>query len=251
MQSDDTLRDPVANRRRFLKVLTLAGLAIASVGALLSPAANAATRAKKAATTREALRAKQSTHRVKQSARRNKQLRGSRRQHDRYDWHDQYEVAQFDRSQFEEKTISLAAPNMGEKLVEVPFWADGNYQFDAIQEISYIMRDWRTGEVHSVEPGLLDLLFDLRRTLGTNEPFQVVCGYRSPETNAMLVERGHRGVAAHSLHMEGRAIDIRLGRRGAQYIQRAALSLGRGGVGYYPRRGFVHVDTGPVRQWRG
>jgi uncharacterized protein YcbK (DUF882 family) len=242
MQNDDMLRDPVANRRRFLKVLALGGLAVASVGSLLSTAAEAAIRAKKTGQTRKALRGRTSAV----SRRKREQPR-----RDRHDWHDQYEVAKFDRSQFDERTISLAVPNMGEKLVEVPFWADGTYQSDAIREISYIMRDWRTGEVHQVEPELLDLLFDLRRTLGTSEPFQVVCGYRSPETNAMLVERGHRGVAPHSLHMQGRAIDIRLDRRGAQYIQRAALSLGRGGVGYYPRMGFVHVDTGPVRQWRG
>ncbi len=240
MQSD-TLRDPVAHRRRFLRLLALAGLWIGTTG-VLSPAADAATRTKKAVEKTRAAKARQ-------TARLARARRDRTRVFDRYD----PPLYAKDRYQFvapSEKTLSLVAPWTGEKALEVPFWSHGHYQPDAIREVAHIMRDWRTGEPCPVDPNLLDLLYDLHARLDTTEPFQVVCGYRSPETNAALAERSAR-VARQSLHMEGRAIDVRLDRRGASAIQSAALALERGGVGYYPRRGFVHVDTGPVRQWRG
>lgn len=240
MQSD-TLRDPVAYRRRFLRLLALAGLWIGTTG-VLSPAADAATRTKRAVQKTRAAKARQTAR-----------LARGRRDHTRVI--DRYDPPLCTKERYEfvapsEKTLSLVAPWSGEKALEVPFWSHGSYQPDAIQEVAHIMRDWRTGEPCPVDHALLELLYELQRKLDTSEPFQVVSGYRSPETNAALARQSAR-VARQSLHMEGRAIDIRLEGRAASYIQRAALSLERGGVGYYPRRGFVHIDTGPVRQWRG
>jgi uncharacterized protein YcbK (DUF882 family) len=148
-----------------------------------------------------------------------------------------------------EKTLSLVVPQTGEKLIHVPFWANGSYLPDAMAEIAHLMRDMRSGDIRPVDPALLDLLYDLGQTMETDSPIQVVCGYRSPATNAYLRTRSSR-VARESLHMHGKAMDIRLD-RGAHNVYRAALALERGGVGYYPRSGFVHVDTGPVRTWRG
>ena len=96
--------------------------------------------------------------------------------------------------------------------------------------------------------GLLDLLHSLQATLGSRRRFEVFSAYRSPSTNAALFEEGH-GVAEHSFHMAGKAIDIRLPGRSLPTLRRAALQLRRGGVGYYPRSGFVHVDVGPLRRW--
>jgi uncharacterized protein YcbK (DUF882 family) len=239
MQSD-TLRDTVAYRRRFLRVLALAGLWIGTTG-VLSPAADAATRTKKTALKKRATEYRQASREAR--------ARRERRGIERYD-PPGYERERYGFVAPSEKTLSLVAPWSGEKALEVPFWSRGHYQPDAIREVAHIMRDWRTGEPCPVDTALLDLLYDLHARLDTSEPFQVVCGYRSPETNAALAERSAR-VARQSLHMEGRAIDVRLERRPAGAIQHAALSLERGGVGFYPRKGFVHVDTGPVRQWRG
>ena len=117
---------------------------------------------------------------------------------------------------------------------------------DALSKVNTVLRDFRTGDVHVIDPKLLDLLFKLRTGLGSQEPFQVISGYRSPQTNARLHEQSN-GVATHSLHMKGMAIDIRLGSRSLSDLHMAALSLKGGGVGYYPQSDFVHVDVGPVR----
>ena len=103
--------------------------------------------------------------------------------------------------------------------------------------------------MHPIEPGLLDLITDLRARVGSRAPFQVISGYRSPQTNAMLREQSAE-VAQHSLHMDGKAIDIFLEDVQLDYVRLAAMDLSRGGVGYYPGR-FLHVDVGPVRHWQG
>jgi uncharacterized protein YcbK (DUF882 family) len=102
-----------------------------------------------------------------------------------------------------------------------------------------------------IDPALLDLLHELHGTLETDQPFHVISGYRAPETNAMLRERGgsHTGVASKSLHMVGKAIDIRLPGVKLEHLRAAATSLRLGGVGFYPTSNFVHVDTGRVRYW--
>lgn len=144
---------------------------------------------------------------------------------------------------------ALAFRNLhtGEKLDTV-YWADGRYLPDAMRHINWLLRDFRTDQIHPMDPALLDLLTDLQARLHTREPFQVVSGYRSPETNAMLASLSD-GVAQNSQHLLGKAIDIRVPGRRLDHVRAAATSLRRGGVGYYPRSDFVHVDTGRVRYW--
>ena len=135
----------------------------------------------------------------------------------------------------------------GETLA-VEYFQAGRYQPDALEAVNHLLRDFRTGDVHAIDPALLDVLFDVRHRVDTRRSFQVISGYRSPHTNAALRAKSE-GVAAHSLHMSGRAIDIRLGDVPLPALRRAALALGAGGVGYYPASNFVHLDTGRVRTW--
>jgi uncharacterized protein YcbK (DUF882 family) len=143
----------------------------------------------------------------------------------------------------------LAFQNLhtGESLKTV-YYAEGRYLPEAMQHIEWLLRDFRTEQAHTIDPRLLDLLSDLHGHLETREPFHVISGYRSPQTNAMLASLGD-GVAQNSLHMQGMAIDIRVPGRSLRHVRAAALRLRRGGVGYYPRSDFVHVDTGRVRTW--
>lgn len=145
------------------------------------------------------------------------------------------------------RSLSFRNLHTGENLT-VEYWSDGAYEPDALAAINYVLRDYRNGEVHVIEPKLLDLLVALRRNLETAEPFEVISGYRSPATNAML-HAEHSGVAAKSLHMQGMAIDIRVPGRGLDSLHDTALAMRAGGVGYYPRDNFVHVDVGRVRRW--
>lgn len=147
-----------------------------------------------------------------------------------------------------DRMLSFVNVHTGERI-EARFWSAGNYDPAALAAIDHLLRDHRTGEVKAVDRDLLGLLVDLRRELGTEEPFHVISGYRSPRTNAMLVARSGGGVARHSLHLEARAIDVRLPGVRLGTLREAALDLRRGGVGFYPDLGFVHVDTGRVRRW--
>ena len=147
------------------------------------------------------------------------------------------------------RAVSLHNLHTGEALNTV-YWADGGYVPDAVQRIEWLLRDHRTDEVHAVDPQLLDLLVDLQARLHTHAPFEILSGYRSPQTNATLHE--HSGqVASGSLHMKGQAIDIRLAGVELTRVRDAALGLSIGGVGYYPTSDFVHVDVGRVRRWQG
>lgn len=143
----------------------------------------------------------------------------------------------------------LAMHNLhtGESLQAV-YWEHGQYLPDALAAIDHLLRDHRSGEVHPIDPGVLDILHRLQFVLEAPAPFQIISGYRSPKTNAALRAQG-RGVAKRSLHMQGRAIDIRVPGRAAETVARAARSLKAGGVGTYSRSNFVHVDTGRVRYW--
>jgi uncharacterized protein YcbK (DUF882 family) len=132
--------------------------------------------------------------------------------------------------------------------LEVVYWRDGRYLAPALDEIYYILRDHRQEEVHPIDTGLLDLLHALNRRLGTARPFHLVCGYRSPKTNAMLRKRS-RGVARKSLHLKGMAVDIRVPGFRTSALRDIASSLRGGGVGYYRKPGFVHLDVGRVRYW--
>lgn len=145
------------------------------------------------------------------------------------------------------KSIALHNINTGERL-NLTYFERGEYLKAAMDEINYLFRDHRTGYQHPVDPMLLDQLYDLKRLLDIGKPYAVVSGYRSPVTNA--IKHSHSpGVAKHSLHMEGRAIDIRIEGLSTRYIRNAALAMQRGGVGYYPDANFVHLDTGEFRVW--
>ena len=128
------------------------------------------------------------------------------------------------------------------------YFAGGSYRPEGLAALSGFMRDHRTGDEHAIDPSLYDILFDLRAALGSAAPFSVISAYRSPRTNAMLRGRS-RGVAAGSLHLEGRAIDLRLDGVDCMTLRDAAIRLRRGGVGYYASSDFVHLDTGRFRTW--
>ena len=130
----------------------------------------------------------------------------------------------------------------------VVYWEGGHYLADGLAEIDYVLRDFRTGEVRGIDPQLLDLVHRLRLAMECDRPVLVISGYRSPETNAMLARRSN-GVAKNSYHVKGMAIDLRLPDRNLKDLRTAALALAGGGVGYYPKSDFVHMDTGPVRTW--
>jgi uncharacterized protein YcbK (DUF882 family) len=134
------------------------------------------------------------------------------------------------------------------EAVNAVYWEKGAYVPDALSEVNHVLRDFRNGQVHPIDPRLLDLLDTLSARVETRSPFHVISGYRSPQTNAMLRRRSS-GVAHNSLHMKGLAIDIRLADVDLPRLHEAALSLSGGGVGYYPASDFVHVDVGPVRRW--
>jgi uncharacterized protein YcbK (DUF882 family) len=136
------------------------------------------------------------------------------------------------------------------EVLEVLYRRDDQYVPDALAQVETILRDYRTGDRHPIDPHLLDILYEVAQSLGVDPVFSVISGYRSPQTNAMLHERS-AGVASHSLHMEGRAIDVRLIRVNCADLAQKALALQRGGVGYYRQSDFVHLDTGRVRTWRG
>jgi len=145
------------------------------------------------------------------------------------------------------RVLSFAHLHTAEKL-EVEYMDGKRYLPQALSAVNHLLRDFRTGDVHDIDPALLDLLHALHAKTGSQRPFEIISGYRSPLTNAML--RSHsNGVASASLHMEGRAIDIRLADVPLASLRDHALDLGRGGVGYYPASNFVHVDTGRVRRW--
>ena len=130
----------------------------------------------------------------------------------------------------------------------IDYWVRGRYEVDALRTVSHLLRDRHDGTVHAIDPRLVDIMFGIYRMTGACSPIQVVCGYRSPHTNAAL-RIHHRGVASHSLHMQGKAVDIRMSGCGIGSLHSAAIALRAGGVGYYPSSNFVHVDTGPLRTW--
>ncbi|MBK8176523.1 MAG: DUF882 domain-containing protein [Rhodospirillales bacterium] len=148
-----------------------------------------------------------------------------------------------------ERALSFRHRHTDETLNTV-YYANGRYLPQALDEVNWLLRDFRTSEIKPIDPQLLDLLYAVRQRLESNESFDVFSGYRSPETNALLRREGW-GVARNSLHMQGMAIDIGLPGMETRHIANCALSLQRGGVGIYRRYNFVHLDTGRVRTWRG
>ena len=148
-----------------------------------------------------------------------------------------------------ERRLSFNNLHTGETL-DRPYWIEGNYVVETLAEIDRVLRDHRTDQVAAIDTGLLDLLHRVNAMLGTSQPFQVISGYRSPASNQMLASHSG-GVAKGSLHMQGKAIDIRIPGIQLADLRRAGLKLQSGGVGYYPGSNFVHLDVGRVRTWGG
>lgn len=147
----------------------------------------------------------------------------------------------------QDKTLAFLNLHTGERL-RTTYWAEGQYLPEALVAIKKVLRDHRTDEVYEMDLNLLNMLQLLHARMAAQEEFHVISAYRSPKTNAMLSAQSS-GVATRSLHMQGKAIDIRLPGQALADLQKAALSLKSGGVGYYPKSNFLHIDTGRVRQW--
>lgn len=145
------------------------------------------------------------------------------------------------------RKLSFHHLHTNEKLSVVYFQA-GDYVRRGLERLNHFLRDFRSGDVHPIDPGLLDLLYAVQLAADSRGVFKVISGYRSPHTNASLLRQG-RGVAKRSLHIQGRAIDVRLTDVRTAGLRDTARRLQRGGVGFYPRNDFVHLDTGRVRSW--
>lgn len=136
-----------------------------------------------------------------------------------------------------------------DERISVTYRIGERYQRSALAKLNQFLRDFRTGDSLAIDPQLFDLLYDVQCCLGdTSARYEVLSAYRSPKTNAMLRSTGHR-VARNSLHLSGRALDVRFPDLSTRKIRDAAISVARGGVGYYPSADFVHLDTGSVRRW--
>ncbi|MES2263182.1 MAG: DUF882 domain-containing protein [Pseudomonadota bacterium] len=146
-----------------------------------------------------------------------------------------------------ERSLRFYNTHTGETLRTL-FWAEGRFVPDALQDINRLLRDHRSNTVAPIDPALLLLLDKVSSQFCSNNVIHVISGYRSPETNQKLAELSG-GVAQHSLHMEGKAIDVRLPGQDLASLRKAALAQHAGGVGYYPDSQFVHMDTGRVRAW--
>lgn len=147
-----------------------------------------------------------------------------------------------------ERTVKLYNPNTGETLHTVYWTPRDGYRSEVLQQLNWLLRDHHNDQVKSIDPVLLDQLYALQTMIDLTMPFHVISAYRSPSTNAELC-RVSRRVARNSYHLQGRAVDIRIPGRSVATLQRAAMSLQAGGVGYYPQSDFIHIDTGPVRHW--
>lgn len=147
------------------------------------------------------------------------------------------------------RELSLLNTHTGELLLTRYFEA-GAYVPAALAQLHHVLRDHRSGEAHAIDPQLFDVLFNVAARNDREPHFEVISGYRSPASNAKL-RSASTGVAKHSLHMEGKAIDVRLSGVACAKLRDVALSMGSGGVGYYARSNFVHLDTGRVRAWSG
>ena len=145
------------------------------------------------------------------------------------------------------RKLRMYSGRTGESL-DMIYWIDGKYVPEAMKEINRFTRDWRNDKVSKMDQRAIDIWAAAHRLMDTDEPYMLLSGYRSPETNAMLRSRS-RGVARNSLHMKGQAADLRLSGRSVSQIARAAAACSAGGVGKYSRSNFVHMDCGPVRTW--
>ena len=145
------------------------------------------------------------------------------------------------------RTLSLLNVNSTEQLT-VTYWSDGAYKREALNKLNHFLRDSKTAEQTEMDPLVFDVLWHTMQLTGYGGTVEVLSAFRSPETNAWLASVS-RGVARDSQHMNGNAMDVRFPGVPVHTIRQAARSLQMGGVGFYPRSGFVHLDTGPVRYW--
>ena len=150
-------------------------------------------------------------------------------------------------SQRFERALDFYHVHTGESLSTV-YWMQGHYLPGALRDINYILRDYHSDQVTPIDPQLLDLLYTIDKMVGFRDAFHVLSAYRSAATNAML-RLSYAGVAEHSMHIEGKAVDVRFSGSDLQMVCRLATDLQWGGVGFYPWASFVHLDTGPVRSW--
>ena len=147
----------------------------------------------------------------------------------------------------EERKLSLFNTHTYERLT-VTYKKGGHYIPKALEKVNYILRDHRTGEIHPIDPELMDYLYDLLTKVGNHGEVHIVSGYRSPKTNMQLRQRS-KGVAGGSLHMQGKALDFRLPGTDTAVLRDKALAMKRGGVGYYKKLDFIQIDTGRARFW--
>ncbi|MEX5728870.1 uncharacterized protein Ga0609869_002223 [Rhodovulum iodosum] len=145
------------------------------------------------------------------------------------------------------RRLRMYSGRTGESLDTI-YWIEGDYIGEAIKEIHHFMRDWRTDQIKQIDLRTLDIMAAAHGLMDVSEPYMLLSGYRSPQTNAMLRARS-RGVAKNSLHMKGQAADLRLKSRSVGQMAQAAAACHAGGVGRYSRSNFVHMDCGPVRNW--
>lgn len=145
------------------------------------------------------------------------------------------------------RRIRMFSERTGERMDTI-YWIDGEYIGEAVREVSLFMRDWRNGQAVQIDTRAIDIMAATHNLLEVEEPYMLLSGYRSPQTNAMLASRSS-GVARNSLHMRGQAADLRLDGRSVNQVARAAMACQAGGVGRYSGSGFVHMDCGDVRTW--
>ena len=146
-----------------------------------------------------------------------------------------------------ERTLRFFHTHTGDSL-RVVYFRQGEYDPEAFADIRVFLADWRDGEQHDLDPGLMDILWQLQQATGSIETWEVISAYRSPKTNKLLRSRSS-GVASKSQHLLGKAIDVRLRGLDLKELHASARNLKLGGVGFYPASDFVHVDTGRVRYW--
>jgi len=157
-------------------------------------------------------------------------------------------LASIDRLLAPKRNLLLFNTHTGQKL-DVCYFTQGQYQPEALEEINYIFRDYRTGEIKPIRKELLNLLHSISKKLDRPTRFHIISGYRSPETNAKLRKKS-KYVVKNSLHIQGEAVDMRIPDYDTRWLRKVCMKLKAGGVGYYRKSDFVHVDVGPVRHWQ-
>ena len=156
-------------------------------------------------------------------------------------------AAGFLRGSGDIRRLRMYSGRTGERI-DMIYWIEGKYIKESVKEINHFMRDWRTNQVKAIDLRTVDIMTAAHNRLDAEEPYMLLSGYRSPQTNNMLRSRG-RGVAKNSLHMKGQAADLRLSTRSVSQMARAAAACRGGGVGKYSGSNFVHMDCGQVRSW--